>query len=143
MKNKQSPSQPKAFLADKKIGLMYSLYLAIGSASVFASMVALNTAYQGFIWSYSARYIINSFILAFTLFLSGALCIIACIRFVQGRQSARVFGFSGLGLLVVYSLFVLVIDRYISYTLIYTLMLLVLSAIIVATALFFMRKKHG
>ena len=143
MKNKQSPPQPKAFLPDKKIGLMYSLYLAIGSVSVFASMVALNTAYQGLIWSYSTRYVINSIILAFSLFLSGALCIIACIKFVQGKQSARVFGFVGLGLLFAYSLFVLVIDRYIAYTLVYTLMLLVLCAIIVAVALLFIRKKHS
>ena len=142
METKQTPTQTRAFLAEKKTGLLYSLYLTIGSVSLFASMVALNTAYQGFIWSYSTRYIINSFTLAFALFISGALLIIACVRLVQEKQSARVFGFAGIGFLVAYSLFILVIDRYIAYTLVYVLMLLVLFALIVAVALVFIHKKR-
>lgn len=141
MENKQTHTPSGAFLVDKKTGLLYSLYLAIGSVSLFASMVALNTAYQGFIWSYSERYIINSFVLAFALFLSGVLLIIACVRLVQGKQSARVFGFAGLVFLIAYSLFILVIDRYIAYTLVYVLMLLVLFALIMVTAIFFVHKK--
>jgi len=131
-----------AFLADKKTGLLYSLYLAIGSVSLFASMVALNNAYQGFIWSYSSRYIINSFTLAFALFLSGAFLIVACVRLVQARSSARLFGFAGFGFLICYSLFILFIDRYIAYTVVYMLMLLVLFAFILVGAVLFLRKKH-
>jgi uncharacterized membrane protein len=142
METKQTPTQTRAFLAEKNTGLLYSLYLTIGSVSLFASMVALNTAYQGFIWSYSTRYIINSFTLAFALFISGAFLIIACVRLVQEKQSARVFGFAGIGFLVAYSLFILVIDRYIAYTLVYVLMLLVLFALIVAVALVFIHKKR-
>ncbi len=128
-------------LRDKKTLLSYSAYLAVGSASLFASLVALNTAYQGWIWSYSSRYIINSITLAFALFLSGALLIIACVRIIQSRQSARLFGFAGIGFLVAYSLFVLVIDRYIAYTLVYVLMLLILFAFIMTSAIFFFCKK--
>ena len=142
MENEPRPTEAKAFLGDKKTGLLYSLYLAMGSVSLFASMVALNTAYQGFIWSYSTRYIINSFTLAFALFLSGALLIIACFKLVQSRQSARIFGFAGIGFLVVYSLFILFIDRYIAYTLVYVLMLLVSFSLIIVTAVFFIHKKR-
>ena len=129
------------FLKDKKTLLLYSAFLAIGSVSLFASLVALNTAYQGFIWSYSTRYIINSITLAFSLFLSGALLIVACVRLLQARSSARLFGFAGIGFLIAYSLFVLFIDRYIAYTLVFVLMLLILFALIVAGAVFFFRKK--
>ena len=140
MKKNQELIQTEVFLADKKTGLWYSLYLSIASVSLFASMVALNTAYQGFIWSYSTRYVINSFILAFALFLSGAFLIIACMKLLKKRQSARLFGFVGIGFLIAYSLFILLIDRYIAYTLVYVLMLLILSVVIMAGAAFFYKK---
>ncbi len=142
MEQNQKHKQPGAFFVDKKTGLHYSLYLAIGSVSLFASLVALNNAYQGFIWSYSTRYVINSFTLAFALFLSGALLIIACVRLLQARSSARLFGFAGIGFLIVYSLFILFIDRYIAYTLVYVLLLLVLFALLMVGALLFLHKKR-
>jgi hypothetical protein len=140
MEKNREPDQAEVFLAEKKTGLLYSLYLAVGSVSLFASMVALNTAYQGFIWSYSTRYIINSFTLAFALFLSGVFLIIACFKLLQKRSSARLFGFAGIGFLITYSLFILVIDRYIAYTLVYVLMLLVLSVLIMTGAALFYKK---
>lgn len=137
---KGEATQGKDLFIDKKTILLYSLYLAIGSVSIFASMVALNTAYQGFIWSYSQRYIINSFILAFALFISGILLILACWKILQKRPSARLFGFVGAGFLVGYSLFILLIDRYIAYTLVYVLVLLVLSVLILTGAVVFYKK---
>ncbi len=128
---------------NKKTLLVYSAYLAVGSVSLFASLVALNTAYQGFIWSYSSRYIINSISLAFALFVPGALLIIACIRLIQARPSARIFGFTGIGFLIAYSLFVLIIDRYIAYTLVYVLVLLVLFALVMTATVVFLRKKRS
>jgi hypothetical protein len=126
---------------DKQTLLLYSAYLAGGSISLFASLVALNTAYQGFIWSYSQRYIINSITVALALFLSGVLLIIACVRLIQEKKSSRVFGFAGIGFLIAYSLFVLVIDRYIAYTLVYMLILLVLFALLMISMVLFLRKK--
>ena len=143
MKQKHLDKEAGVFLADKKTGLLYSLYLAIGSVSLFASMVALNTAYEGYIWSYSTKYIVNSFTLAFALFLSGALLIVACVQLLQEKSSARIFGFAGVGFLIAYSLFILFIDRYIAYTLVYVVMLLVLFAFIVTGAMFFLHKKHS
>jgi hypothetical protein len=140
MKKNQTPNNMGVFLVDKKTGLLYSLYLALGSVSLFASMVALNTAYQGFIWSYSTKYVINSFVLALALFLSGALLIISCTKLLKKRPSARLFGFVGIGFLIAYSLFILIIDRYIAYTLVYVLMLLILSVLIMVGAVFFYKK---
>jgi hypothetical protein len=85
---------------------------------------------------------VNSFTLAFALFLSGVLLIVACVRLLQQRPSARIFGFAGVGFLIAYSLFILLIDRYIAYTLVYVLMLLILFAFIVTGAVFFLHKKH-
>lgn len=143
MTQKQKDKETGVFIADKKTGLLYSMYLGIGSVSLFASMIALNTAYEGFIWSYSTRYVVNSFTLAFALFLSGALLIIACVRLQQEKPSARVFGFAGVGFLIAYSFFILIIDRYIAYTLVYVLILLVLFALIVIITVFFLYKKHS
>ena len=140
MKKNQGLGQTDVFLADKKTGLLYSFYLAVASVSLFAAMVALNTAYQGLIWSYSTRYVINSFILAFALFSSGALLVIACMKLLKKRPSARLFGFVGIGFLIAYSLFILFIDRYIAYTLVYVLLLLILSVIIMVGAVFFYKK---
>jgi uncharacterized membrane protein YfhO len=52
------------------------------------------------------------------------------------------FGFAGLGFLIVYSLFVLFIDQYIAYTLVFMVILLVLFAIILAIAVLAFRKKR-
>lgn len=128
---------------DKKTLLVYSAYLVVGSVSLFTSLVALNTAYQGWIWSYSAKYIINSVTLAFALFISGTVLIIACFRLVQERPSAHLFGFAGIGFLIAYSLFVLFIDRYIAYTLVFMLMVLILFAFLITGAVFFLRKKRS
>jgi hypothetical protein len=141
VRQKHLDKEVGVFLGDKKTGLLYSLYLAVGSVSLFASMIALNTAYQGFIWSYSTRYIINSFTLAFALFLSGAFLIVACVRLLQKRSSARIFGFAGVGFLIAYSLFILFIDRYIAYTIVYVLILLILFVFIVTGAVLFFHKK--
>lgn len=143
MQSDQKNNTEAPLLMNKKTLLVYSAYLAVGSVSLFASLVALNTAYQGFIWSYSSRYIINSITLAFALFVSGALLIIACVRLIQTRPSARLFGFAGIGFLIAYSLFVLIIDRYIAYTLVYVLMLLVLFAIVMIATVIFFRKKRS
>jgi hypothetical protein len=142
MKQNPNPSKDTIFLPDKKIGLQYSLYLVIGSVSLFASLVALNTGYQGLIWSYSIRYVINTFTLAFALFLAGIMLVIACVRILQKKKSAQIFGFAGLGFLVAYSVFVLIIDPYIAYTLTYILALLVLFAIILIGMIFIIQKKH-
>lgn len=143
MPSDQESKPETSGLTNKKTLLVYSAYLAVGSVSLFASLVALNTAYQGFIWSYSSSYIINSITLAFALFVSGALLIIACVRLIQTRPSARMFGFAGIGFLIVYSLFVLIIDRYIAYTLVYVLMLLILFALVMTAAVFFFYKKRS
>jgi hypothetical protein len=142
MKQNPNHDQSTAFLPDKKTGLQYSLYLTIGSVSLFASLVSLNTGYQGLIWDYSVRYVVNSFTLALALFLAGLMLIIASVRLLQQRKSAQMFGFAGLGFLVAYSLFVLFIDRYIAYTLVYVLVLLVLFAVVLAGTVFFIQKKH-
>jgi peptidoglycan/LPS O-acetylase OafA/YrhL len=141
MADKSDLSRQAPFLADRKKGLHYSLYLVIGTVSLFSALVALNNTYQGYIWSYSQRYIINSFTLAFALFLAGALLIIACVRLVQAKP-AHVFGFAGLGFLLAYSLFVLFIDRYIAYTLVFMVILLVLFALILAIAVLIFRNKR-
>ncbi len=133
-------SQVKPFLVDRKKGLQYSLYLAIGTVALFSALVALNNTYQGYIWDYSQRYIINSITLSLALFIAGTLLIIACVRLVKGKP-AHVFGFAGLGFLVAYSLFVLFIDRYIAYTLVFMVILLVVFALILTIAVFVFRKK--
>jgi hypothetical protein len=130
-------------LAEKKTLFLYSAYLAVGSVSLFTSLVALNTAYQGWIWSYSETYIINSIILAFALFISGALLIIACFRLIQARPSANLFGFVGIGFLIAYALFVLLIDRYIAYTLAFMLILLILFALLIAGTVLFLPKNRS
>jgi hypothetical protein len=142
MKQNPNPSKDTTFIPDKKIGLQYSLYLVIGSVSLFASLVALNTGYQGLIWSYSTRYVVNTFALAFALFLAGIMLVIACVRILQKKKSAQIFGFAGLGFLVAYAVFVLIIDPYIAYTLTYILALLVLFAVILIGMIFIIQKKH-
>lgn len=128
------------FLVDKKTALYYSVYLAIGSVSFFVFLTAVYTTYLGFIWSYSVRYMVNAITLILVLLITSILLLLAGFRLLQAKHSASVFGFAGIGFLLIYSLFVLLIDPYISATLSYMLLLVVAVIIVVILTIMFWKR---
>jgi lipopolysaccharide export LptBFGC system permease protein LptF len=133
------------FLVDKKTLLMYSLYLAVGSVSLFIALNSLNTAYQAYIWSYSTKYVLNSLALALILLIASGILLFACYRIAKGKTSITALGAMGCLILLVYPIYVILIDSYVPYTFTYMLLLWVPAMIVLAVGLFIWnkQKKNG
>ena len=129
------------FLVDKKTLLVYSLYLAVGSVSLFIALNTLNTAYQGYIWSYSTKYVLNSLALALVLLIASGILLFACYRIAKGKTFSAVLGAIGCLILMLYPIYVILIDSYVPYTFIYMLLLWVPAVIVLAVGLFIWNKQ--
>jgi hypothetical protein len=131
---KMSPTQKSnekiLFLKEKKTLLLFSLYLAIGSVAVFIALIMLFTAYQGYIWSYTTKYVINSLATALFLLIASSLLLIGCYHLVKGKGFPMALGAIGCILLIVYPIYVLLVDSYVSYEFHYVLLLWVPAFIV-------------
>jgi hypothetical protein len=139
----QKNKEKTLFLKDKKTLLLYSLYLAIGSVSFFIAMNMLYTAYQGYIWSYTSKYVINSLATALVLLIASGLLFMGCYQIVKGHKSSRILGAIGYILLIFYPAYVLLIDSYVPYAFHYILLLWIPAFVvfIFAVYLWYRQKK--
>jgi len=108
---------------DKSTLLLYSLYLAIGSVAFFIALNMLYTAYQGYIWSYTVKYVINSLATALVLLIASGLFFMGCYQMVKGNRFPQILGLIGCVLLIIYPMYVLFIDSYVPYAFQYVLLL--------------------
>ena len=129
------------FLIQKKNTLVYSLYLAIGSISLFIALNILNTAYQGFIWSYTIKYVLNSLAIALVLLIASALLFMGCYQMLKGKKFSFMLGAIGCLLLVVYPGYVLLIDFYVPYAFYYMLLLWMPALIVLIIAVLVWKKQ--
>ncbi len=128
-------------LIQKKNTLVYSLYLAIGSISLFIALNILNTAYQGFIWSYTIKYVLNSLAIALVLLIASALLFMGCYQILKGKKFSFMLGAIGCLLLVVYPGYVLLIDFYVPYAFYYMLLLWMPALIVLIIAVIVWKKQ--
>ena len=129
------------FLIDKKTVLVYSLYLAIGSVSLFIALNILNTAYQGFIWSYTTKYVLNSLAIALVLLIASALLFMGCYQILKGKKFPFTLGAIGCLLLIVYPGYVLCIDSYVPYAFYYMILLWIPALIVFIIAVLVWKKQ--
>jgi hypothetical protein len=130
------------FLADKKTALVYSLYLVIGALSFFIAMNLLYTAYQGYIWSYTTKYVVNTIGAALLLCIASGLLFMGCYQLLKGRRYPILIGGIGCGLLLIYPVYIVLIDSYISFTSYYILLLWIPALIVLLVALFIYRRQQ-
>jgi hypothetical protein len=128
-------------LIQKKNTLVYSLYLAISSVSLFIALNILNTAYQGFIWSYTTKYVLNSLAIALVLLIASALLFMGCYQILKGKKFSFAFGAIGCLLLIVYPVYVFIIDSYVPYAFYYMLLLWIPALIVLIIAVFVWKKQ--
>ena len=129
------------FLIDKKTVLVYSLYLAIGSVSLFIALNILNTTYQGFIWSYTTKYVLNSLAIALVLLIASALLFMGCYQILKGKKFSFTLGAIGCLLLIVYPGYVLCIDSYVPSAFYYMLLLWIPALIVLIIAVLVWKKQ--
>jgi len=128
-------------LIQKKNTLVYSLYLAIGSVSLFIALNILNTAYQGFIWSYTTKYVLDSLAIALILLIASALLFMGCYQILKGKKFSFTLGAIGCLLLIVYPGYVLLIDSYVPYAFYYMLLLWTPALIVLIIAVIVWKKQ--
>ncbi|MBU0497360.1 MAG: hypothetical protein KKC68_07295 [Candidatus Thermoplasmatota archaeon] len=84
MAKKASSISPR-LLDDKNQLLIYSLFLAFGSVSIYVFVNAIYTMYQGIIWTYTISFVINAGLITLVSLVVGFLFLLACLRMVQGK----------------------------------------------------------
>jgi hypothetical protein len=110
--------------------LQYSLYLAVSSVAVFIALIMLYTAYQGYIWSYTTKYVINSLATALVLLIASALLLMGCYQMIKGKKFPNVLGAIASIVLIVYPFYVFLINSYVPYAFHYFLLLWIPAFII-------------
>jgi hypothetical protein len=98
----QKSNEAIPLLEQKKNLLLYSLFLAVGSVAVFIALNMLYTAYQGYIWSYTTKYVINSLVVALVLLIASGLFLMGCYRLVKGKGFSMALGAIGCIILIGY-----------------------------------------
>jgi len=141
MSPNQNTKDKTPFFGDKKTVLLYSLYLAMGSVSLFIALNILNTAYQGFIWSYTTKYVLNSLAIALVLLIASALLFMGCYQILKGKKFSFTLGAIGCLLLIVYPGYVLLIDSYVPYAFYYMFLLWIPSLIVLIIAVLVWKKQ--
>ena len=127
-------------LLDKKMTLIYSLYLAIGSIAFFIFINGVYTTIQAKIWYYSSRYMVNSITLTIASFFSSVLLFLTCIWILKKKKNAKITGIVGCLLLIVYPLYVYFVDIAIPYNFNYIVIMFVPSIFLLMISLIYWRK---
>jgi hypothetical protein len=124
------------FLGDKKTLLLYSLYLAISSVSFFIAINQLYTTYQGYIWSYTTKYVLNSLAISLVLLIASGLLFMGCYQMAKGNRFPRILGVIGCLLIIIYPGYVYLTDSYVPYAFYYTLLLWIPALIVLLVAFY-------
>jgi hypothetical protein len=124
------------FFGDKKTLLLYSLYLAVSSVSFFIAINQLYTTYQGYIWSYTTKYVLNSLAVSLVLLIASGLLFMGCYQMIKGNRFPRILGAIGCLLVVVYPGYVYITDYYVPYAFYYTLLLWIPALIVLLVAFY-------
>jgi len=127
-------------LLDEKMTLVYSLYLAIGSIAFFIFINGVYTTIQAKIWYYSSRYMVNSITLTIASFFSSGLLFLTCIWILKKKKNAKIAGIAGCLLLIVYPLYVYLVDIMIPYNFNYIVIMFVPSIFLLMISLIYWRK---
>jgi len=136
MSSHQKSKDETRFLGDKKTLLLYSLYLAVSSVSLFIAINQLWTTYQGYIWRYTTKYVLNSLAVGLILLIASGLLFMGCYQMVKGNRFPKLLGAIGCLLIIVYPGYVFFVDSYVPYAFYYTLLLWIPALIVLLIAFY-------
>jgi hypothetical protein len=126
----EKSNEKTPLFGSRTILLQYSLYLAVGSVAVFIALIMLYTAYQGYIWSYTTKYVLNSLATALVLLIASALFLMGCYQMIKGKRFPNALGAIASIVLIAYPFYVFLIDSYVPYAFHYLLILWIPAFII-------------
>jgi hypothetical protein len=128
------------FLLDKKMTLIYSLYLAIGSIAFFIFINGVYTTIQAKIWAYSSRYMVNSITLTVISFIASILLVITCFWIVKNKKNAKFYGIIGCLLLIIYPLYIYIVGIAVPYNFNYIAIMFIPAVVLFLITLYYWRK---
>jgi hypothetical protein len=131
-KNKDEILFPK----DKQTLLLYSLYLAVCSVSFFIAINQLWTTYQGYIWSYTTKYVLNSLAVGLVILIASGLLFMGCYQMAKGNRFPKLLGAIGCILIIVYPGYVYLTDLYVAYAFFYTFLLWIPALVVLLIAFY-------
>ena len=128
------------FFNDKKLALLYSFYLSIGSVALFIFIISGFNTIEAVLWKYTTKYIINSSALTLVALISGILLLFSGYLMLKEKKNAKVTGIIGCLILIIYPLFVLILETKVPYSFNYILLLIIPAIIIIVLSIIIGRK---
>lgn len=126
---------------DTRKGLLYSLFVAVGSIALFVFANACYVLYESIIWQYTQSYVINAGIIALVSLFTAKLLFFTAYHMVKGKYNYTVVGIVGCFIPVVYPVLFFLGGQQPS-SLDYGLMLVVPSVVLGAIAFVFWKYHH-
>ena len=120
--------------------LMYSLYLAIGSIAFFIFINGVYTTLQARICQYSDRFMVNSITLTCVSFFASILLFFTCFWILKKKKIAKISGLSGLFLLIIYPIYIIIIDLKVPYSFNYIFIMCIPAIILLIISIIYWRK---
>ena len=129
-------------LTDKKLALLYSFYLSIGSVTLFIFIISGFNTIESVLWQYTTKYIINSAVLTLAALISEVLLLFSCYLMLKEKKIAKTTGSIGCLILMTYPLFVLILEIKFPYSFNYILLLIVPAIIILVLSIIIGKKNQ-
>jgi hypothetical protein len=90
---KKSDSKHFSVFSTKHQLLLYSLFIGLGSVSLYVFVTGFNTIYLGIVWKYTDSYIFNASIISLVALLASLIFFISCWFMIKKKP---VYKYSGI-----------------------------------------------
>ena len=128
------------FINDKKLAVLYSFYLSIGSVAIFIFILSGFNTIESVLWQYTTKYIINSAVLTLVALMSGILILFTCYLMLKEKKIAKVTGIIGCLILILYPPIILILEIKVPYSFNYIILLIVPAIIILVFSIIIGKK---
>ena len=120
--------------------LLYSIFIGLGSVSLYVFVTGVNTVYLGIVWKYTESYIFNAVIISLIALLASLIFFISCWFLIKNKPVYKYSGIIATLMLIIFPLLFFIRGSTMPLSFDY-LVLLSLPAAILLIFLLFMWKK--
>ncbi len=120
--------------------LLYSIFIGLGSVSLYVFVTGFNTVYLGIVWKYTESYIFNAVIISLIALLASMIFFVSCWFLIKNKPVYKYSGVVATLILIIYPLVFFVKGSTMPLSFNY-LLLLSLPALMLLVFLLFMWKK--
>lgn len=120
--------------------LLYSIFMGLGSVSLYVFVTGFNTVYLGIVWKYTGSYIFNAVIISLIALLASMIFFVSCWFLIKNKPVYKYSGIVATLILIIFPLLFFVRGSTMPLSFDY-LLLLSLPAVVLLILLLFMWKK--